>query len=342
MAWRQRASTRGSDEVRVMIRGDRGGSQVLPDLDDLILTSSSGRQAALGDIATIRWERGAVQLRRINGQRIERVEATIDRRVTAKSLVENLVSETLLPQLETEFPGLITWDEAIDTDEDAETASGLLLATFAVLATIFVLIGAYARSLRHSAIILATVPLSAAGALLGHYLLGQSLSAASFLGVLALGGLVINAGLLLHLRYNEGLRAGDEPAAAMLTAVRDRFRPIVLSSVTTLVGLAPLIFSTSIHAGAMRPVAMSVGFGMLFSIPVILLLMPCIVVALEPRKRPPGQCASGLAVPTEARGSDQGGITRTRGMERGYGFCGSGRLIVFARCATAGLWWRKF
>ena len=107
------------------------------------------------------------------------------------------------------------------------------------------------------------------------------MSAASFLGVLALGGLVVNSGLLLYVRYNEGLVSGLEADQAMVRAVRDRFRPIVLSSVTTLVGLAPLIFSTSIQAAAMKPVATSVGFGMLFSIPVILILMPCIVVALE-------------------------------------------------------------
>ena len=117
-------------------------------------------------------------------------------------------------------------------------------------------------------------------------LLGIGLSAASFLGVLALGGLVINAGLLLHLRYSESLSEGLEPQAAMLRAVRDRFRPILLSSTTTLLGLAPLIFSTSIQASAMRPVAVSVGFGMLFSIPVILILLPCIVVALDSVGRP--------------------------------------------------------
>lgn len=273
--------TRGTDEVRVMIRGDHGDDRVLPDLSDLILTSSEGRQAALGDIAKIHWERGAVQLRRINGERIERVEATIDRRITSKALVEDLVSDDLLPGLEAEYPGLTTWDEAIDTNEDAETESGLLLATAGVLAAIFVIIGAYVRSLRHSAILLATLPLSATGALLGHILLGIDLSAASFMGVLALGGLVINAGLLLHVRYTEGLHVGAAPEAAMVAAVRDRFRPIVLSSVTTLLGLAPLILTTSIQAAAMRPLAVSVGFGMLFSIPVVLMLLPCIVVALE-------------------------------------------------------------
>lgn len=273
--------TRGTDEVRVMIRGDHGDDRVLPDLSDLILTSSEGRQAALGDIAKIHWERGAVQLRRINGERIERVEATIDRRITSKALVEDLVSDDLLPGLEAEYPGLTTWDEAIDTNEDAETESGLLLATAGVLAAIFVIIGAYVRSLRHSAILLATLPLSATGALLGHILLGIDLSAASFMGVLALGGLVINAGLLLHVRYTEGLHVGAAPEAAMVAAVRDRFRPIVLSSVTTLVGLAPLILTTSIQAAAMRPLAVSMGFGMLFSIPVVLMLLPCIVVALE-------------------------------------------------------------
>lgn len=273
--------TRGANEVRVMIRGDHGATGVLPDLSGLILTSSEGRQAALGDIARIHWERGAVQLRRIDGQRIERVEATIDRRVTSKSLVEDLVSERLLPQLEAEYPGLTTWDEAIDTNEDAETASGLMLATVGVLAAIFVLIGGYARSLRHSAILLASIPLSATGALLGHILLGIQLSAASFLGVLTLGGLVINAGLLLHLRYTEALQTGASPEASMIAAVRDRFRPIVLSSVTTLVGLTPLMLTTSIQAAAMRPLAVSVGFGMLFSIPVVLILLPCIMVSLE-------------------------------------------------------------
>jgi multidrug efflux pump subunit AcrB len=273
--------TRGTHEVRVMIRGDHGDDKVLPDLSGLILTSSGGRQAALGDIAKIHWERGAVQLRRINGQRIERVEATIDRRVISKGLVEDLVSDDLLPALEAQYPGLTTWDEAIDTDEDAETESGLMLATIGVLAAIFVLISAYVRSLRHSALLLATLPLSATGALLGHILLGIELSAASFMGLLALGGLVINAGLLLHLRYTEALHTGASPEAAMVSAVRDRFRPIVLTSVTTLVGLAPLMLTTSIQAAALRPLAVSVGFGMLFSIPVILLLLPCIVVSLE-------------------------------------------------------------
>ncbi len=277
--------TRGRNEVRVMIRGNHTESQILPELNGLVLTASNGRQAALGDIAKIHWEQGPVQFRRINGQRIERVEATIDRRITAKSLVDELVGDTLLPQLEMAYPGLITWDEAIDTDEDAETALGLMLATVAVLVAIFVLIGAYARSLRHSAILLASIPLSATGALLGHFVLGLGLSAASFSGVLALGGLVINAGLLLHLRYDEERKRGANPEAAMLCAVRDRFRPIVLSSVTTLVGLAPLMLSASTQAAAMRPVAVSVGFGMLFSIPVILVLLPCIVVALE-RHRP--------------------------------------------------------
>ena len=128
-----------------------------------------------------------------------------------------------------------------------------------------------------------SIPLSAAGAFLGHYVLGEAISAGSFLGILALAGLVINAALLLHLRYNEGLQDNKTPIEAMATAVSDRFRPIVLSSVTTLVGLAPLIISDSIQAAPLRPVAMSMGFGMLFSIPVVLVLLPCIIVALEPR-----------------------------------------------------------
>ncbi|MEM7218260.1 MAG: efflux RND transporter permease subunit [Pseudomonadota bacterium] len=277
---------RGNNEVRVMIRGDHAATDVLPDLDNIILTSSQGRQVALGDIANIRWERGAVQLRRINGQRIERVEASIDRSIVAKGLIDDLVSDVLLPELEADYPGLLTWDEALDTNEDAETATSLLVATAAMLVGIFVLIGGYVRSLRRGAILLIALPLSAAGALLGHIVLGIGLSAASFLGVLALGGLVINSGLLLNLRYTEARAEGNTAPDAMIIAVGDRFRPIVLSSVTTLLGLAPLIFSASTQAAALRPVAVSVGFGMLFSIPVILILLPCIVVATEVARSP--------------------------------------------------------
>ena len=253
----------------------------------MILTSSEGRQVALGEITKIQWQKGEVELRRINGQRVQRIEASIDQRINSKGLVEDHVSEEVLPKLEAHFPGLTTWDEAIDTDEDSDTAQALLIATLAVLATIFVLIGGYVRSLRLSAILLSAVPLSVSGALLGHVLLGLELSAATFLGILALGGLVINSGLLLHLRYTEALNSSSAVNTAMITSIRDRFRPIVLSSATTLIGLAPLIFNPSVQAAPLRPVAVSIGFGMLFSIPVILIILPCIIAALDSRQHQP-------------------------------------------------------
>jgi len=277
--------TRDNTEVRVIIRGERQDGRVFPDLKELILTSDEGRQVALGEIANIRWEQGEVQLRRIDGQRIQRVEASVDRRIASTDLVKDLVSDELLPQLEAQFQGLSTWDEALDTGEDAETAQGLLLATVSVLVAVFVLIGGYVRSLRHSAVLLLAIPLSASGALLGHVILGLGLSAATFLGVLALGGLVINSGLLLHLRYTEALKSGEDVDAAITISVRDRFRPIVLSTATTLIGLAPLIFNPSVQAAPLRPVAVSIGFGMLFSIPVILILLPCIIATLDSGKR---------------------------------------------------------
>lgn len=273
--------TRGVNEVRVMIRGRQSNQRTLPDLSGLILISNSGQHAVLGDLATIHWHRGAVQLRRINGQRVERVEASINSSSVSKALVEDLVSDTLLPGIEARYPGLITWDEAIDTGEDAETAQNLLLATIGMLVSIFILVSAYTRSSLRGAVLLSALPICAAGAFLGHFVLGVDLSAASFMGVLALSGLVINACLLLHLRYMEGIHANQSSETSMLNAVHDRFRPIVLSSITTLLGLTPLIFSNSIHAAPLQPVAISVGFGMVFSIPVILILLPCIVVSLE-------------------------------------------------------------
>ena len=271
--------TRGVNEVRVMIRGDH--AQTMPELRSLVLIAANGQQAALSDVATIQWQRGAVNIRRINNQRVERVEASINTEFVPKSLVEGLIKDSILPELETKYEGLVTWDEAIDTNEDSETAQSVLLATIGMLVAIFILISAYARSARRGGILLSALPICASGAFVGHLILGVDLSAASFMGVLALGGLVINACLLLHLRYMECRSDNLSPEEAMLNAVRDRFRPIVLSSVTTLVGLAPLIFSNSIHAAPLQPVAISLGFGMLFSIPVILILLPCFVVVLD-------------------------------------------------------------
>lgn len=271
--------TRGASEVRVMIRGEQ--KQVMPELENLVLIASNGQQATLADVVTIHWLRGAVEIRRIDNQRVERVEASVNTQHASKNQIEDLVTDTVLPRLEKTYPGLTTWDEAIDTNEDSETAQNLLFATVGMLAAIFILVSAYLGSARRGAVLLSALPLCAAGAFVGHLLLAVHLSAASFMGILALGGLVINACLLLHLRYTEALDTGMLADRAMLVAVKDRFRPIVLSSATTLVGLAPLIFSNSVHAAPLQPVAISLGFGLLFSIPVILVLLPCLIISFE-------------------------------------------------------------
>jgi multidrug efflux pump subunit AcrB len=125
-------------------------------------------------------------------------------------------------------------------------------------------------------VVILSVPFGTAGALVGHVLMGYDLSVISVFGLIAVCGVVVNGGLVLTITMNEQIRAGSNRADAVESAAMRRFRPIILTSLTTFIGLAPMIFETSVQARFLVPMAISLGYGILLSTAVVLLFMPAV------------------------------------------------------------------
>ena len=172
----------------------------------------------------------------------------------------------------------------------------MLLTALACLIAIFAILAAAFRSYLQSFIVMTTIPFSVGAAFLGHIVLGYSLGFISFLGILALGGLVINGAQVLMMQTNEYVAQGMTRVDAIKKASVTRFRPIVLTSLTTTIGLSPLIFETSVQARFLIPMAISLSFGVLFSSFVVLLLVPSLYsLLLGKRGRLPQSLATQAA-----------------------------------------------
>ncbi|MGB5741058.1 MAG: efflux RND transporter permease subunit, partial [Sedimenticolaceae bacterium] len=179
----------------------------------------------------------------------------------------------VLPELTARYPGL-AWEFSGGRRDRNEAIDAILDGLLWVGLVIFALTAALFRSYADACIIMLTIPYSVAAAIAGHVLLGFDLSSVSIFGMIALGGLVVNGALVLTLRYNE-LRASAS-ADALIEAARSRFRPIVLTSLTTTAGLFPMLFETSTQALFLVPMAIALSFGTLASAFVVLLLIPAL------------------------------------------------------------------
>jgi len=191
----------------------------------------------------------------------------------------------VLPDLRTQFPGLQTRQAGFSKDQTDDLAS-LGQMSLVALMVIFALIASQLRSYSQPLIILAGVPFGAAGALVGHYILGFDLSFISIFGMVALAGVVVNDSLVLVDRYNK-LRAetGMSPEDAVVAAAQRRFRAIFLTTATTALGLMPMLFETSTQAQFLVPMAVSLATGIVFASIIILFLVPALVHIREDFRR---------------------------------------------------------
>ena len=158
---------------------------------------------------------------------------------------------------------------------------GFALAMMVIYALLAIPFGSYIQPL----IIMVSIPFGIVGAVLGHIMMGYSLSVISMMGVVALSGVVVNDSLVLIDFSNRRRREGKSALEAVHSAGVRRFRPIILTSLTTFGGLAPMIFETSLQARFLIPMAISLGYGILFSTVIVLLLVPCLVLIVEDIRR---------------------------------------------------------
>ena len=277
---------RGAEEVRVYVRFPEDERRSLSDLARLRIPLPGGDDVPLRNVARIEETRSYASIDRVDGRRVISVIADVDEAVTTPNYVNALIETDVLPALFQGDPGLRATQEGQARDQAEDLASlGRNLAIALII--MYVLLASVLRSYGQPLIILAIVPFGLVGSVLGHMLLGYDVSFLSLFGVVALCGVIVNDSIVLIDYYNELNAQGDgREMENMAKAVRRRFRPILLTTLTTFIGLVPMISETSVQAQFLIPMAVSIAFGILFASAVVLFLVPaCLAIGIQARAR---------------------------------------------------------
>ncbi|WP_066854122.1 efflux RND transporter permease subunit [Halodesulfovibrio spirochaetisodalis] len=269
----------GQDEVTVRVRLPEAERASVAAFDDLILKLPSGGEMLLRDAARISRGYADTSIKREDGRRVRSVTGNVTPRKLSEQVV-NTVTADILPELMNKYPGLsysLKGKQADMRDSTNSLISGLLLTLLAIYALLAIPFKSYTQPL----IVLLAIPFGMVGAVIGHLLMGYSLSLMSMFGLVALAGVVVNDSLVLVDFTNRLRREGYSPEEAVVAGAIKRFRPILLTTITTCGGLAPMILETSRQARFLIPMAISLGFGILFATIITLVLVPCFYLVFD-------------------------------------------------------------
>ena len=271
---------RDGGEVRVVVQNARAARDTIHDLMQTRLRSDTGVWVPLATVAEIEGAYVSGAVRRRDGKRMNTVMASIDRSLVAPSEVGQAVFEQLVPELRSKYP-TVKIVAAGELEEMGEIQGGLIRALTLAAVLIYVLMAVPLKSYWQPLVILAIVPFGFIAAAVGHLIMGVSLSLFSFFGMLALTGVVVNDSLVMITRYNQAREDGGTVAEALNDAGIGRFRAIILTTATTVIGLMPLLTETSEQAQYLIPAAVSLAFGELFGTALMLLLVPVLIAISE-------------------------------------------------------------
>ena len=243
---------RGKDDVRVMVRFPEAERKSIGNLEDMYIRAPDGSQVPFYSVASFEIGRGYSSITRLDGRRTVTVRADVDRSSVSPEEVAAAIRQELVPIMEQKFP-TIAIDLGGEQEERATALGGLLIGALFSLIVIYGLLAIPLRSYLQPFVIMSVIPFGAVGAIVGHYILGQQLMFFSALGIVALSGVVVNASLVLVDYANRLRRQGVPLVEAITEACHVRFRPILLTSVTTFVGLIPLMSTSTINTMLANP-----------------------------------------------------------------------------------------
>ncbi|KMT66356.1 efflux RND transporter permease subunit [Catenovulum maritimum] len=263
---------RGRDDVRVMVRFPREERESIASLKDMLITTTKGQKVPLSQVAVLKPGKSPSAIYRQDGYRTLNVRADLDKENTNVTVL-NADMSGFLKELIGQYPE-VDYVMRGEAEEQADSFSSLFWGVTAALVAIYVLLAIPLGSYSVPLIVMSVIPFGVIGAVLGHWLIGMHLTLMSLLGLLALLGIVVNDSLVL-VDYIGKMRAkGHDVLEAVLTAGAARFRPVMLTSMTTFIGLMPLLFEKSTQAQFLIPMAVSLGFGIIFATLITLILVP--------------------------------------------------------------------
>ena len=264
---------RGRHEVKLMVRYPEEERASLVNFREIKVSGRDGMSRPIGELAEIDLQRGFSEINRVDQQRSVTISADLDETTANADLLIGELKRDYLPEFLAKYPDVsLRWE---GQQEQSRESVGSLMVGFAVaILCMFVLLVLQFRSYAQPILILFIVPFGMIGAVWGHGLLGLPLTLFSMFGLVALAGVVVNDSIVLIDFINSRVRAGVEPVTALLESGERRFRPIMLTSMTTIAGLMPLLTETSFQAQLLIPMATSLAFGLMVATVLVLLLIP--------------------------------------------------------------------
>ena len=276
---------RGEDEVRIWIRYSESDRASIGDLEDMRIRTANGESYPLYEIANIAPTRGVIAINHLDGKREIRVQADAASADVSTNDVLTEIENRLLPEVLALYPNVYYSMEG-QVRDNAKTQASVAKVGPVVLLIFVVLIMLAFRSVNQTVAVLAIIPFALIGVFFGHWMLGKPFSfILSGLGVLALIGIMVNDALVLVSQFNMLIKEGKSFREALFDASSSRFRPIVLTSVTTIAGLAPLILEKSLQAQFLIPMAITIAFGLAVSTLLVLVTLPSLLIMLNWYKR---------------------------------------------------------
>ena len=279
---------RGRDDIRVMVRYPIDERKSIADIENVRLRLADGTEVPFSEVARVKQGRGYASIRRAERRRVVNVTADVDSKVANATEINDNVFKKVLPKLRQQYPGLIYKLEG-EQREQKETAQSLGKSFLVALFAIFGLLAVQFRSYIQPTIIMTAIPFGLVGAIIGHIIMGFNLSMLSIFGIVALTGVVVNDSLIMIDLINRERSEGIEIHEVIRDSATRRFRPILLTTLTTFFGLVPMILEKSLQARFLIPMAVSLAFGIVFATSITLLLVPSLYMVIEDIKAIPGK-----------------------------------------------------
>ncbi len=268
---------RGRDEVRVWVRYKTEDRSNVGQLENMRIRFADGREFPLAEIANFEIKRGVVNINHLDGKREVKVEADIANKKVSVSDITAQIRNEIAPRVQAQFPTVIFSFEG-QNKEQQKSISSIQTVMPIVLLIMFIIIALTFSSLGQAAVVFAMIPFGLIGVIWGHWTLDAPISLFSVLGIIALIGIMVNDSLVLVSAYNNFIKEGLVPLEAAFEAGKARFRAIILTSLTTVLGLGPLILEKSFQAQFLIPMAISVAFGLVIATVVTLILLPSVLL----------------------------------------------------------------
>jgi multidrug efflux pump subunit AcrB len=266
---------RGREDVRVYVRLPEAERDAIADVANYMIRTPTGGQVMLSRVADVSFGRSPTTIRRKEGQRILTITGDVDPAVVTGQVATNELETVIMPPLaagDTRLRVSFGGEQQEQQKSFSSIGRGFILAMLVIYGLLAIPFGSYIQPL----IVMAAIPFGVIGALLAHLVLGLSLGLLSLFGIIGLSGVVVNDSLVMIDFINEERRSGTPAHEAIIKGAKVRFRPIMLTSLTTFLGVAPLVFERSLQAQFLIPMAASLAFGILFATAILMLLVPAL------------------------------------------------------------------